>query len=104
MALVNEVYAATKTWPSDERFRLTDQVRRAATSIPANIAEGNGRSGQREFAHHLSIAHGSRCELETLLLIAQDQHYLTTAAMEKLLAQSEEVGRVLRGLLKSLRV
>ena len=103
MALVNAVYGTTRGWPSGERFGLTDQVRRAAVSIPANIAEGKGRSGPREFAHRLSIAHGSRCELETLLLIAGEQGYMSAAQLTEILTRSEEVGRLMRGLLKSLR-
>lgn len=103
MTLVKSVYAATRGWPQDERFGLIDQARRAAVSIPANIAEGNGRSGAREFSHHLSVAHGSRCELETLLLIASELGYMQDVHCAALLEQSEEVGRLLRGLLKSLR-
>ena len=103
MMLVKSEYVVTRQWPNEERFGLTDQTRRAAVSIPANIAEGKGRSGPREYAHHLSIAHGSRCELETLLLIAFDQGYASKPDIESLITQSEEVGRILRGLLKSLR-
>jgi four helix bundle protein len=103
MVLVKAVYDATRSWPSAEQFGLTAQVRRAVVSIPANVAEGNGRFGAREFAHHLSIAHGSRCELETLLLAAGDQGFLSSEQLAQLVAQSEEVGRILRGLLKSLR-
>jgi four helix bundle protein len=103
MAQVKSVYSTTREWPPDERFGLIDQARRAAVSIPANLAEGNGRTGAREFAHHVSIAHGSRCELETLLLIASEQGYTRDDAVEELFEQSEEVGRLLRGLLKSLR-
>ncbi|HET7056963.1 MAG TPA: four helix bundle protein, partial [Thermomicrobiales bacterium] len=74
--LVNQVYRCTKSWPSHEMFGLTSQVRRAAVSVPANIAEGQGRNGQREFVNFLGIANGSLCELETLLVIARDQGYL----------------------------
>lgn len=103
MDLVEGVYRATHGWPDAERFGLTNQVRRAVVSIPANVAEGNGRTGGQEFAHHLSIAHGSLCEVETHLLIANRLNYLDDPALTILLSQSAEVGRLLRGLLKSLR-
>ena len=102
MQLVNEIYRATKSWPSDERFGLTNQVRRAAVSIPANIAEGQGRMGKAELRHHVSIAHGSLCELETLLLAAADNDISDTETAHHLVEQADEVGRLLRGLLRSL--
>ncbi len=67
IVLVREVYELSSTWPQHEVFGLTHQIRRAAVSIPANIAEGQGRYGTKELHHHLSIAHGSLCELETHL-------------------------------------
>lgn len=103
MDLVEAIYDESAGWPDGERFGLTNQLRRAAVSVPANIAEGNGRTGTQEFAHHLSIAHGSLCEVETHLLIASRLTYLNDAKRTQLLDQSAEVGRLLRGLLKSLR-
>ena len=103
MALVRGVYETTRTWPREELHGLTSQTRRAAVSIPANIAEGQGRTGTREFAHHLSIAKGSLHELETLLLIAHDLRYLDSEARDSLLAQAAETARLLGGLLRSLR-
>ena len=102
MRLVNAVYRITASWPSEERFGLTSQVRRAAVSIPANVAEGQGRLGRAELKHHLSIAHGSLCELETLLTVAGDNDMLDPETHDRLAQQAEEVGRVLRGLLRSL--
>src|SRR3954447_24113137 len=99
MLLVNDVYRATRTWPSDELFGLTSQVRRAAVSIPANIAEGQGRLGKAELRHHVSIAHGSLCELETLLVAAADIGAMDGETSHHLEAQTDEVGRLLRGLL-----
>lgn len=103
MDLVEGVYRATASWPNEERYGLTSQARRAAVSVPANVAEGKGRTGSTEFAHHLSIAHGSLSELETHLLIAHRLTYLDDAALQPLLRQSAEVGRLLQGLIRSLR-
>ncbi|HET7092932.1 MAG TPA: four helix bundle protein, partial [Thermomicrobiales bacterium] len=75
IALVESVYQLTSGWPADERLGLVAQARRSAVSVPANIAEGSGRSGSREFRHHLSMAHGSLCELETHVIVAQRLGY-----------------------------
>ncbi len=100
--LVRDVYRLTRRWPKDEQFLLTMQVRRAAISIPSNIAEGQGRLGVKEFAHHLSIAHGSFCELENQLIIAQDLEFLSEQDGAVILAEAAEVGRLLRGLMRSV--
>ena len=76
MALVTKVYALSRSFPSDERFGLTSQIRRAAVSVPSNIAEGQGRDSTREFIHHLSMAYGSLMEIETQILIGSDLGYL----------------------------
>ena len=70
-------YAATKTWPRDERFALTSQPRWAAVAVPSNIAEGHGRSGPHRFLHRLAMAFGSLCDVETRLVLAQQLGYLT---------------------------
>ena len=104
MDLVTAVYEATAGWPREEQFGgLTSQVRRAAVSVPSNIAEGHGRTGPREFAHHVSIAFGSLCELETQLLIAERLDYLDAEASKPLMAAIADIRRPLRGLLRSLR-
>ena len=100
--LVPIVYRATRTWPSDERFGLTAQVRRAVISVPANIAEGQGRLGKKEFVHHLSIAHGSLCELEMLLISAYDLEYLDEDQLSALEQRTAEVGRMLRAMMVRL--
>lgn len=102
MVLVRSVYEVTKSWPQQEQFGLTHQVRRAAVSIPSNIAEGKGRTGIPEYSHHQSLAHGSLCELETQLLIAQDLGYVAKGQIDPVMNQTAEVGRILRGLIKSL--
>ena len=101
--LVIGVYDATRRWPTEERFGLVAQVRRAAVSVPSNIAEGHGRSGAREYLHHASVAFGSLCELETQLLIAARLGYLDATDSASLLAQIGDVRRLLLGLIRSLR-
>jgi four helix bundle protein len=102
MALARSVYAVSASWPAEERFGLTSQARRAAVSVPANIAEGSGRSGSREFHHGLSVAHGSLCELETQLLIGIDLGLCEPGSGEQVLDQAAEVGRIIRGLIRKL--
>jgi four helix bundle protein len=100
---VEAVYRATQHWPREEVYGLTNQARRAAVSVPANITEGQGRRGASEMLHHLSIADGSLHELETHLLIAQRLRYLDGASATILLAQTAEVGRILGGLMRRKR-
>lgn len=102
MVLVDSVYRATRSWPREEMYGLTSQVRRAAVSIPSNLAEGHGRTGPREYAHHVSIAFGSLSELETQILIAQSLGYATSETAERLTAEIADVRRLIRGLLRSL--
>jgi four helix bundle protein len=100
--LADRCYLLTRTFPVEERYGLASQVRRAAVSISANIAEGHGRSGRGEYLHHLSIARGSLCELETLLLIAERQHFANAETFRDLAAFSDEIGRMLFGLITSV--
>ncbi|MEP7147701.1 MAG: four helix bundle protein [Acidobacteriota bacterium] len=103
MTLVSRVYALSKAFPGNERFGLTSQVRRAAISVPSNIAEGQGRDSIREFLHHLSIAYGSLMEVETQVLIGLDLGYLDKESVSAFLNGSSEVGRIINGLMRSLR-
>jgi four helix bundle protein len=103
MELVTAVYGITRDWPHEEQYWLTSQVRRAAVAIPSNLAEGHGRSGRREFAHYVSIAYGSLCELETQLLIAERLDYSDAAATESLMKRIADVRRLTNGLLRSLQ-
>ena len=98
-----EVYRTTKNFPSDERFRLTDQLCRAATSIPTNIAEGKGRQTAADFRHFLIIARGSTEETRYLLLLARDLGYLPLENYSALSATFTEISKMLNGLLKTLR-
>jgi four helix bundle protein len=101
MNIVLEVYRLTATFPGHESYGLTNQLRRAAVSIPSNIAEGQGR-GRRDFARHLRIANGSRQEVETQLVIAARLGYIEQASGENILQQISELGRILTGLRRSL--
>ena len=101
--LAEDVYEATRTWPREEAYGLTAQVRRAAASVMANIAEGKGRSGSREFLHHLSIADGSLSAVEADLLLARRLGFLDEVALEALVHQIEETRSLVRGLIRSLR-
>lgn len=98
MELVRLVYQATRRFPVDERFALTDQLRRAVVSIPSNIAEGNGRGSNKDYAHFLSIARGSLYETMTQLRIAKDLGYLDDYSQFEDIAA--EVGRMLGAMLK----
>jgi four helix bundle protein len=102
MDLVVHVYGATEGFPSRERFSLTDQIRRAAVSVPSNIAEGQAHFNKREFLHFLRHARGSLAELETQALLAKRLTYLPDAEAAKLLTQIDELGRILSGLIRSL--
>jgi len=102
MALVEEVYAATRTFPREEIYGLTSQLRRAAVSVPSNIAEGQGRRSTADFLRHLSIAYGSLLELETQVLIAARLNYLSKEKCNVVLKMAAEVGRLLNGLISAL--
>jgi four helix bundle protein len=101
--LARQVYQATAGFPSDERFGLTAQMRRAAVSIGSNIAEGCGRYGDRELAHFLQVALGSASELEFQCEIASDLGYLSVAAVQPLLTEVRRTKRMLAPLIKALR-
>ncbi len=100
--LTLNVYRATEGFPKSELFGLTSQVRRAASSIEANLAEGCGRT-QAEFARFIQIALGSNCEVECHLLLSRDLSLLSPENHQRLLQQVEEVRRMLNALLKTIR-
>ena len=102
-ALVLMVYEATKGFPKEELYGLTSQIRRAASSVPANIAEGCGRGSNAELGRFLQIAMGSTLELEYHLLLAKDLGYLNEAAHGRLSAELNEVERMLSTLLRKVK-
>jgi four helix bundle protein len=102
MELVCEVYRVAKHLPPDERFGLISQLRRAAVSIPANVAEGSGRHARKELLYHLSVARGSLKELETLLSIAERLDYLTKAQVVVARELCDHVSRLLYGMRRKL--
>ena len=102
MDLAVSIYRTTKAWPKEELYGLTTQLRRAATSVPANIAEGYGRESRASYQQFLRIAQGSLKELETHLLIAQRVGITSNEAVELLMKQSESVGTLLRLLIRKL--
>jgi four helix bundle protein len=102
MTLAKRIYQITQSFPADERFGLTNQLRRASVSVPSNLAEGHARFGPGEFARFISIAMGSVAEIETQLLLSADLGYLKSEANGQLLAELETIGKMLRGLAKSI--
>jgi four helix bundle protein len=96
------VYRATREFPKDEVYGLRSQIRRAAISIPSNIAEGYGRRTTAEYMRALNIAYGSNCELETQLSLAADLDYIDRTAAGKLGQQTAEVERMLTALRRAL--
>lgn len=97
------VYALTSGFPKHELYGLTSQIRRAAVSIVANIAEGNGRMYRGDYVHHASIARGSVAELMTLLELAKRLEYAGAAELEPLFAMADAVSAMLTRLIRSLR-
>lgn len=100
--LVETIYRISQRFPSDEKFGLTSQLRRAAVSIPSNVAEGQSRGTPRDFNKFLDIANGSLAEMETQLIIAGRLNYLPSEELEDVLSKAAEIGRLINGLQKSL--
>ena len=103
MDLATSVHPIALAFPKTEVFALTSQINRSATSIPSNIAEGNGRRTTGEYIHFLGIAKGSLNELETQITLACRYDYISDLIHDQLLEQSAEVGRMLNGLLDALK-
>src|SRR3990170_4390570 len=103
MTLVEDIYRVTGSFPSYEQFGLTSQIRRSSVSIPSNIGEGKRRKRQSVFLNHLDIALGSQAEVEVQLEIAKRVGFLAPHDYERIQAIAEEVGRMLNGLIASMR-
>ncbi len=104
VSLAIEIYKTTERFPQMEKFGLTGQIRRATTSVPANIAEGWGRGSTKEYIQFLLVARGSLLELETHLIIAQKLNYLKEEQLQGLRTRTGQIGRMLNGLIHALRV
>lgn len=102
VALVTDVYRETRSFPKEEIYALTNQIRRAASSVPANIAEGWGRGKTKEFCQFLRIARGSLLELETHLIVAGNLAYIKADENQRLAAGIEEVSKMLNALIAKL--
>ena len=104
MKLAGQIYKSTASFPKHEIYGLSQQMRRAAVSVPSNIAEGKGHHSNKEFAHFLFHARGSLLELQTQLMIAEELQYLSKPEAVRILALAEAVGRALSGLINSLQI
>ena len=104
MELVELVYVATRDFPKHEIYGLANQMRRAAVSVPSNIAEGQARFSTRDFRHFLRLSRGSLAEMETQALIAQRLKYIDQTSAGTILASIDEVSRILSGLISSISV
>jgi four helix bundle protein len=103
MELTVSIYRATRKFPHEEMYGLSAQLRRAAVSVPSNIAEGKGRSSDKELLQFLSRARGSLYEVQTQLEIAESLGYLTTEERGNLGKQTDDVGRMLNGMIAKFR-
>lgn len=103
MELVAMIYDATDGFPANEQYGLISQLRRAAVSVPSNIAEGKAHYSNRDFMRFLRHSRGSLAEIETQVLIAHQRQYLNAAATTQLTQKLDELGRILSGLINSLK-
>jgi four helix bundle protein len=103
MDLAEETYRITRDFPSEERFGLTSQLRRAAVSVPSNVAEGHQRGSTSDYVRYLHIAKGSLAEAETQIVLATRLKFLNGKAADPWLTTASEVGRLINGLIASLR-
>ena len=103
MTLAKEIYSATEAFPKSEVYGLTSQLRRAAVSVPSNLAEGAARRGSREFKQFINIAQGSLSELDTQLDLAHMLGYLEPVIHEKLMSEVTDISKMLFGLSKSVK-
>ena len=102
MKLTTQIYRSTTVFPKHELYGLSQQIRRAAVSVPSNIAEGKGHRSNKEFVHFLLHARGSLLEIQTQLMIAEELQYVGKEEARRLLVLAEGVGRALSGLINSM--
>ena len=100
--LVKDIYLITKSFPKEELYGLTSQIRRACISVPSNLAEGSSKGSTKEFLRFISIAYGSLAEIETQLYLACDLEYICSNNLDALIEKTSEIGRMLNGLDRSL--
>lgn len=103
IALVTAVYSLTKSFPTDEKFGIVSQINRAIVSVPTNIAEGWGKESTKNYVQFLRISRGSLMEVETLLLISKNLNYIKEQDYLEISKQMDEVGKILQGLIKSVK-
>ena len=101
-SLVLAVYRITQGFPQEEKFGLTQQIRRASVSVMANIAEGTKRRSDRDFSHFLNIAEGSLEEVKCYIILSKDLNYIDNGIFLDFFSMSEEIGKMLQGLIKKL--
>lgn len=101
--LVKDCYGLTETFPQREIYGLSQQLRRAAVSVPSNIAEGNGRESRKDYIHFLNISRGSLKEVETQLIISEKLGFIQRIQLADILKKTGEIGRMLNSLIRSLR-
>ncbi len=99
---VKEIYLATRQFPSEEKFGITSQIRRASVSVPVNIAEGAARKGPKEFIHFLHISLGSLSELDTLILLSKELDFFNEKECDQLIEKLDVIGKLIYGLIKNL--
>ena len=103
MKFVTKIYLVTRDFPTSELYGLTNQLRRAAVSVPSNIAEGQARGFPKKFHHFLSMSRGSIAEIETQLSIAKALKYLPQETVDSLLIDADELGRIVSGLMGAIK-
>lgn len=101
--LVTSIYELTKSFPKDEIYGITNQIRRSAVSVSSNIAEGSARQGNKKFIHFLYISLGSLSELETQLIISNNLKYISDSSFKRMMNNLDEIGKMLTGLISYMK-